>query len=534
MKFFQYILLVFWFLLTNVAFAQKDAESWRDNLKIVTQNGKQGVYNTKTKRFDIQPIYDEIYKKNDKEFGIYQCLKIIGFWYDKDEAVKYEYKTIIIDSNNYVFEPTVSQWYSIVNNAKNKKGIYTFRKNLFLTKVEFDTILFVNIIIPYDAKPWGSHTSPSYNYKPNQDLYAILGKKNKFKMLNVEQNKIDTSAYIIYLKSNDESFDNNNSSYLKDSKLQVINLPDSNYEFDSSFYLFNSIKVHVLNTDIVKHNNKYGLYTHEEGKFYLPIEYDSVLQERNYYKTYKNGKLGYARRWSKDNYTIITADSNIEKLVDFDKEIYTLKINEKWEFRNFCDNNRYDSIYIVDEKYTYNRKVFLKKDGKWSLNFMPYEGVFPRNTPTSKYLNKREKNELYKIIRKQPCCGYEYQTHFLWDSIAILDNNYSYYLSKQNNKILILNGGGITQIKLEEKKVNKVGLEKILGGHEFVYVVINKKYLFLKPYKAKMYLYNGKLVKKPKISVYAKINRYVRVRKWKIKSYLRERKLARKEKKLNK
>jgi hypothetical protein len=318
-----------------------------------------------------------------------------------------------------------------------------------------------------------------------------------------------------------------------------------------------------LNTDIVKHHNEYGLYSYELGALYLPIEYDSILQEKKIYKTYKDNKIGYARRLSKGSgynnssnyyYNVINADSNIEQVANFDEEIYTVKINGKWEFRNFSDNNRYDSIYIVNEKYTYSRKVFLKKDGKWSLNFIEdnNERRINSKNPTPYYKNKkkgirkekRKNKELYKVMKQQPCCGYSYQTHFLWNSFRILNKDYSlYYIAKLENKTLILNSNGFSLIKLNQKKVFQVGLERLpyldkyfssekIDGYykvvrkieerekEFVYVIINKNPIFKESYHAIMYLQNGKLVKQPnfKLSIYSEI-----------KNYLRERKEARKE-----
>lgn len=552
MKFFQYILLAFWFLLTNAAFAQDDATSWRSHLKIVTKKGKQGVYNTKTKRFVIKPVYDEIYKNLEK-IDLYTCVKIIKKEFGSDEDNKYETETIVIDSNNNAFVEINSCFikYILVRSANGKKGIFDDRQGNFITKVEFDTILFLNgSNFGYQIYDFLPHSYA--NYKPNKDLYAILGKKNTYQIFNVCEGMIDKTAYIIDVNYNPKvlydynSHDIYRSKY--DSKLQVVNFPDSNYEFDSSFVLLNSVKVNILNTDIVKHHNKYGLYTFEEGKFYLPIEYDSILQEKNHYKTYKNGKLGYARRWKKDdrhsdstnyNYTIITVDSNFEQVVDFDNEIYTVKINGKWEFRNFSDNNRYDSIYIVNEKYTYSRKVFLKKDGKWSLNITKEENYgWSRISSPRYYINKRKNEEIYKVMKQKPCCGYEYQTHFLWDSIAIINGNNYWHVAKQNNKILILNDGGRTLIKLKENKVSKIDFEKIQyqynyfsaeridweykaikkenkGEKEFVYVLVNKKPLLNKPYKVKRYLQNGKLVRQPtfKKSIYAEIKNYLSAHK---------------------
>lgn len=532
-------------MLTNATFAQKDATSWRTHLKIVTKKGKQGVYNTKTQRFVIKPVYDEIVKNLYQDFGQ------IGAYTMYNKVDLNEAKYIVIDSNYNVLDiisPVYLWKYAIVKNTKNKKGIYNFKIGDFVTKVEFDTILFVNYFNNEIMDTPADGGGIQLNFKPNKDLYAILVKKNTCQIFNVEQHKIDTTANIIYIKSNDKVYENNYYWNIWDSKYQVINFPDSNYKFDSSFYLFNTLKVHVLNTDIVKHHNEYGLYSYELGALYLPIEYDSILQEKKIYKTYKDNKIGYARRLSKGSgynnssnyyYNVINADSNIEQVANFDEEIYTVKINGKWEFRNFSDNYRYDSIYIVNEKYNYNRKVFLKKDGKWSLNFMPYVGPSPRHIPASKYLNKREKNELFKVMKQQPCCGYEYQTHFLWDSIAILNGNNYWHVAKQNNKILILNGGGHTLIKLKENKVSKIDFEKIQyqsnyfsaeridweykvikkenkGEKEFVYVLVNKKPLFKKPYQAKRYLQNGKLVKQPtfKKSIYAEIKSYLRERKW--------------------
>lgn len=542
MKFFQYILLAFWFILTNAAFAQNDAASWRAHLKIVTKKGKQGVYNTQTKRFVIKPVYDEIIKNLYQDFGQIGAYRMNKFHLN-------ETKYIIIDSNYNVLDiisPVYLWKYAIVKNVRSKKGIYNFNKGDFVTKVEFDTILFVNYFNNEIEYPPTDGGGIPLNFKPNKELYAILGKKNTYQIFNVEQHKIDTTANIIYIKSNDKVYEDNYYWIIKDSKYQVINLPDYNYEFDSSFYLLNSIKVHVLNNDIVKHYNKYGLYSYELGTFYLPTEYDSILLERNYYKTYKNSKIGYARRLSKGlgynsyanyYYNVITPDSNIEQVANFDEEIYTVKLNGKWEFRNFSDNNRYDSIYIVNEKYTYSRKVFLKKDGKWSLNITKekYYG-WSRITSPTYYENRRKNEDRFKVMKQQPCCGYEYQTHFLWDSIAFINGNNYWFLAKQNNKILVLNGGGQTLIKLKENKVNKIGFEKITykykyfsterldwvykaikkennGEKEFVYVFVNKKPLFKKPYKAKRYLQNGKLVKQPnfKRTLYAQIRNYLYV-----------------------
>lgn len=544
-------------MLTNAAFAQKDDASWRTHLKIVTQKGKQGVYNTKTKRFVIKPVYDEIIKNLYHYYGQIGAFKCVI----ENEVDSKKSKYIVIDSNYNVLDiisPVYLSKYAIVKNARNKKGIYNFNKGDFVTKVEFDTILFVNYFNNEIEYPPTDGSGIPLNFKPNKDLYAILGKKNTYQIFNVEQHKIDTTANIIYIKSNDKVYEDNYYWIIKDSKYQVINLPDYNYEFDSSFYLLNTLKVHVLNTDILKLHNKYGLYAFEEGKFYLPIEYDSILQEKNYYKIYKDGKLGYARRLSKGSgynsssnyyYNVISPDSNIEQVANFDEEIFTVKINGKWEFRNFSDNNRYDSIYLVDEKYTYNRKVFLKKDGKWSLNFIKNnnEGRITSRNPTLYYKNKkkairkekRKNKELYKVMKQQPCCGYSYQTLFLWNSFKILNKDYSfYYVAKLENKTLILNSNGFSLIKLNQKKVFQVGLERLpyqdkyfssekIDGYykvvrkieerekEFVYVIINKNPIFKEPYHAIMYLQNGKLVRQPnfKSSIYSQIKNYLRERK---------------------
>jgi hypothetical protein len=112
------------------------------------------------------------------------------------------------------------------------------------------------------------------------------------------------------------------------------------------------------------------------------------------------------------------------------------------------------------------------------------------------------------------------------------------YKAIKNNFVHILDEWGFSEFKINSKKVYEVGVgllpypykyfssEKIdnlykvvrrkkEGQKVFVYIVINKQPLFKKPYKAKMYLQNGKLVKQPtfKKSLYSEIKNYLRERK---------------------
>lgn len=552
MKFLQYILLAFWFLLTNAAFAQRDSASWRDHLKIVTKKGKQGVYNTKTKRFVIKPVYDEIYIPYFEDLGlwfhhVFDCSignKKLSLVVDLGEKVTYEF-----DESSNLFE------FLIVNNKQKKKGIYNAWKSKTIAKPIYDSIFFIS---------WSLyHAINGINFKDNyggcvvyneidfeakrrqSEMYAIMIMGNKFIALNLKKEAIDSVSTLFYFKDIENIYGTG---------YQLIDLKGENYTFDSSFLLMNKFQVFCPKNDIIKKGSKYGLMN-RQGNVYMPVEFDSIQSIKNYYLCFKNDNVSYAKTillnygdstWFKID-TIKIGNNGVQQVVGFDENAFIIKINDKWKFRNFQDSSEYDSIYKID------RKVLLKKDGKWSLNFIKdyNERRKTSRNPTPYYKNKnkairkekRKNEELFKVMKQQPCCGYEYQTHFLWDSIAIINGNNYWHVAKQNNKVLILNGGGHTLIKIKENKVSEVGSETIAyqykyfsaeridweykvikkenkGEKEFVYVWVNKKPLFKKPYQAKRYLQNGKLVKQPtfKSSIY-----------FQIKNYLRERKEARKE-----
>jgi hypothetical protein len=378
-------------------------------------------------------------------------------------------------------------------------------------------------------------------------MYAVMIKGNKFVALNLKKEAIDSVSTLFYFKDIENIYGTG---------YQLMDLKGENYIFDSSFLLMNKFQVFCPKNDIIKKGSKYGLMN-RQGNVYMPVEFDSIQRIKNYYLCFKNDNVSYAKTtllnygdstWFKID-TIKIGHNGVQQVVGFDEDVFTIKINDKWKFRYFKNSFEYDSIYKVD------RKVLLKKDGKWSLNTIISNDVWRRNynNPTPYYKNKRKRErkekrknkelykkniELFKVMKQQPCCGYSYQTHFLWDSIAILNGNNYWHVAKQNNKILILNDGGHTLIKLKENKVNKIGFEKIQyqykyfsaeridweykaikkenkGEKEFVYVLVNKKPLFKKPYQAKRYLQKGKLVKQPnfKKSIYAEIKNYLSAHK---------------------
>ena len=547
MKFFQYILLATLFLLTNAVFAQDESYFRGNSLEIITKKGKQGVYNTQTKRFVIKPVYDEIHITYFEDLGfwfrnVFDCSignKKLSLVVDLREKVTYEY-----DESSNLFE------FLILNNKQKKKGIYNAWKSKTIAKPIYDSIFFIS---------WSLyHAINGINFKDNyggcvvyneidfeakrrqSEMYAIMIKGNKFVALNLKKEAIDSVSTLFYFKDIENIYGTG---------YQLIDLKGENYIFDSSFLLKNKFQVFCPKNDKIKKGNKYGLMN-RQGNVYMPVEFDSIQRIKNYYLCFKNNNVSYAKTtllnygdsiWFKID-TIKIGHNGVQQVVGFDEDVFTIKINDKWKFRYFKDSFEYDSIYKID------RKVLLKKDGKWSLNFIKdynerrkisrYPTPYYKNKKKAIRKEKRKNIELFKVIKQQPCCGYEYQTHFLWDSIAILNGDNYWHVAKQNNKILILNGGGYTLIKLKENKVNKIGFEKIQyqykyfsaeridweykvikkenrGEKEFVYVLVNKKPLFKKPYQAKRYLQNGKLVKQPtfKKSIYAEIKNYLSAHK---------------------
>lgn len=322
-----------------------DSTSYKDRLKIQTEDNYYGIYSTVDKNFIIQPQYEIINSINTQNNE---------FYYD----VKRENEHKILKSNGeefYKFEnfarPLKNLTYIIKIN--NKYGIFDLENKNFILKPEFDEFYTLNnkLIEIVKANHHGLITSDGnvilnpefemidinfFDYYidrskilvKKQEKFGIYNTKTQEYFLPPESDKIQ---YRRLKTSESDKYKNIIFEVYKAGKVQLLDengkeIPGC--KFDSIYTPFDNDDTLSGDMLFVEYNNKFGIYNLNSNKYLLEPQFDSlnILKNNNrYIKIGQNDKFGIYDK-NKDTLSeFVYDDISLNKL----NELVVTKNNNK-------------------------------------------------------------------------------------------------------------------------------------------------------------------------------------------------------------